>query len=423
MTKKLKYNNPEPELRPEVLKIISEARISWNRSKEEIWPELWERVEGKAEPAFRISSTYHSISRYAAAAAIMLLFGISAFLYGYTKTIRTSGSVQAEVLLPDNSRVTVFAHSYLSYKPLIWQFSRRVKMEGEGRFEVQKGKTFAVISKRGKTNVLGTEFLVYSRNKNYNVTCFSGKVKVIERENLKDVVITGGQKAILKPEGNFEIVEIENTIQPSIIEKSDNQLIIDELNDVLSQSPAKPEKGTEIKPLPEPEKTQTEEVIQNSGQEITPQTQTGNNEEFQISTPQSEITKPESDMNQNSDKFRASLTQKQISILENQQMNREEKRKAFMQSLSPEQLQLLDEQNRARARQSENVNQEPGINEQMREQQRIQEQDQIREGSRRESREQQRLQKDQNLESGEKIKPGSNMNQGNQNKPESGNEN
>jgi ferric-dicitrate binding protein FerR (iron transport regulator) len=74
--------------------------------------------------------------------------------------------------------VKLNADSKITYHPYWWNFSREIRFEGEGFFEVKKGKKFRVISNSGTTEVLGTSFNIYSREKEYKVTCITGQVKV-----------------------------------------------------------------------------------------------------------------------------------------------------------------------------------------------------------------------------------------------------
>ena len=92
-------------------------------------------------------------------------------------------------------------------------FSRKVSLEGEAFFEVNPGKKFEVTSKFGKTVVLGTSFNIYSRNSNYQVTCVTGKVRVIENTGKNEVVILRGQKAALNPQGILDVQTGINTEQ------------------------------------------------------------------------------------------------------------------------------------------------------------------------------------------------------------------
>jgi transmembrane sensor len=77
----------------------------------------------------------------------------------------------------------------LAYYPLKWKLERKVKFEGEGYFNVQKGKKFSVASPNGITQVLGTSFNIYARDENYRVTCLTGKVRVSSGEN-ESVILT-----------------------------------------------------------------------------------------------------------------------------------------------------------------------------------------------------------------------------------------
>jgi hypothetical protein len=428
MTNNINHIENQPEFTPEVMEVISGTRIAWSKTREEIWPEMLAKIEGTGSAKRNTKTISLQIIRYAAAAIITLLIGIPSVMYFYTKKIETQ-LAQTEIFLPDNSRVNVFAQSTLTYKPLLWKFSRSVKLEGEGFFEVQKGKKFEVVSLKGKTVVLGTQFDVYARNDEYNVTCTSGKVRVIESAHQNNVIITAGQKAILKPDGNFEIVDKTNA-QPEETIKLQNQSLEEELNTVLA-SPADQEqsiKNEENKQATDRQTTAKEktleskldnpieqnaikeqnrvqnqavEATQNKGQTKAPaQIQAGDKEQTQN---QEKTQGQDSENSPVKDKFRASLTPEQVSILENQQMSKEEKRKAFMQSLSPEQKQLLKEQNEERAKQAEANKKGATESENMKDQQKSQVREQMRESSGKENKEQQ---KQQNRENKGNTQPG-----------------
>lgn len=85
--------------------------------------------------------------------------------------------------LPDQSSFMINAESSLSYLSDKWENNRRVNIEGEVFFKVQKGETFEVYSSNGKVKVLGTQFNVFSRNGVLEVKCTSGKVAVYSSKN------------------------------------------------------------------------------------------------------------------------------------------------------------------------------------------------------------------------------------------------
>lgn len=203
MTHTKKHIEKEPELSREMQDIISGSHIAWDKSKEQIWHEM----EGKLDNAQpdRTKVIYMQLKRLAVAAVLLILIGVPALMTLYTKTIETPSGQHAELLLPDNSKVVVNAQSSISYKPLMWKITRRVKFEGEAFFDIEKGKKFEVISGVGKTIVLGTSFNIYSRNNEYNVTCVTGKVKVVENNSNGQVILAPGEKARLKSDGKLEM--------------------------------------------------------------------------------------------------------------------------------------------------------------------------------------------------------------------------
>jgi len=157
------------------------------------------------EPAARSVSLFRTWPGIAMAAGLALLIGMSALIGFYTKTVNVPAGQHLEVYLPDNSTVMLNAQSTLSYKPFLYKLARTVKFEGEAWFDVMKGKQFEIISDKGKTIVLGTTFNIYSRNSDYQVTCISGKVKVLEIAGTQEVTLNPGQQAAINADGALAI--------------------------------------------------------------------------------------------------------------------------------------------------------------------------------------------------------------------------
>lgn len=80
--------------------------------------------------------------------------------------------------LPDGSIVELNAASSIQYNRKSFETNRRLKLSGEGFFTVAEGASFTVETDHGTVQVLGTEFNVYARAKQFNVSCTSGKVQV-----------------------------------------------------------------------------------------------------------------------------------------------------------------------------------------------------------------------------------------------------
>ncbi|MFO7657000.1 MAG: FecR domain-containing protein [Bacteroidales bacterium] len=211
MSLKSKHIEKNDHLNTTAGKMISGSYIAWEKSKEDIWEKLEKKLDKTTPEPKKI--TLRPWINLAAAAVVTLLIGITAFMYLYTKKTVVPAAQHSSIILPDYSVVKLNAQSTLSYKPLWWYFSRELKFEGEAYFEVQKGKKFEVASRYGRVIVLGTSFNIFSRNKDYNVLCISGSVKVVENLGRKEAVISAGQKAYIDKEKLLRVEQNVNTTQ------------------------------------------------------------------------------------------------------------------------------------------------------------------------------------------------------------------
>lgn len=166
----------------------------WKKSEAEIWANMEAQIAD--QPKGRLLAINFRIIKLIAAASIVILFSLGSFLRYYSVTIESPAGQHLIALLPDQSKVNLNAQSSVSYNPYWWKMNRKVKLEGEAFFEVQKGKKFTVVSGKGITQVLGTSFNIFAREEIYKVTCITGKVKVRSKK---------GFEAILKPNSKAEI--------------------------------------------------------------------------------------------------------------------------------------------------------------------------------------------------------------------------
>ena len=160
---------------------FSKGEIKWEKSQDEVWAEMELKIN--AEQKGKSVSMVSKIVRYSAAAVLFALIGLSSLVLFYSKTVESLPGQHVVAKLPDGSEVELNAVSSLKYYPLKWRFERKVKFEGEGFFQVEKGDKFEVVSSEGTTRVLGTSFNIYSREQNYRVTCLTGKVQVTSKLN------------------------------------------------------------------------------------------------------------------------------------------------------------------------------------------------------------------------------------------------
>ena len=132
---------------------------------------------------------------------IAALLAICFSVYYYTTTLTTDVSTltaeKTTITLPDHSEVTLNAKSQISYKKNQWKDTRKLTLEGEAYFKVEKGSKFSVETSFGTITVLGTQFLVENRNGIFEVVCYEGSVKVT----------SGIADKILKPGDQFLVLD------------------------------------------------------------------------------------------------------------------------------------------------------------------------------------------------------------------------
>lgn len=140
--------------------------------------------------------------------AAVLLVGVltaSGILFWYTNrpvTYQTKYGEKQVITLPDQSKVTLNAHSTLEYRP-DWSDdkTREVWLQGEAFFEVSKRNTvqgpakFQVHTDDLTVEVLGTKFNVSKRDKLTAVTLDEGKVKLElnTRQPSQNIFMTPGE--------------------------------------------------------------------------------------------------------------------------------------------------------------------------------------------------------------------------------------
>ena len=207
MSEQEKYNKSRGDRDP--LDLFDGASVKWNRSKEDVWASLENKLEEK-DPA-RIIGINPRRRIFAAAALIIILLGIPSIMRFYSRTVCTPAGEHTGVSLPDGSLVSLNAESTVKYNPLWWNFKREVRLEGEAFFKVEPGSHFEVISEYASTAVVGTSFNILSRDERYEVTCVTGKVKVRSYVSDAEILLSPDQRALLGSGGKLVKEEINKT--------------------------------------------------------------------------------------------------------------------------------------------------------------------------------------------------------------------
>lgn len=147
-------------------------------------------------------------------AASFLLFAAITFWPGQNNSVsyEMAFNEQLKENLPDQSEFVLNADSKLSYNSKKWSTERKLHLEGEAHFKVQKGAKFTVITSQGEVEVLGTEFNVKSRDGTLEVTCFEGRVEVRAINEVKKI-ITADQ--IIRIDKDGKVMEWEGPLSNS----------------------------------------------------------------------------------------------------------------------------------------------------------------------------------------------------------------
>lgn len=182
-------------------KAIEAVKAFKQSTKEEIsdskTAQLWDKIELKTtnkNTDLRITKN-HWWKPLSIAASIALLLGMFWLLQGNSSLTEVDTSIAERITvdLLDGSKVKLSAETELSWNEDNYLSNRRIEMQGEAFFEVEKGEKFTVESPLGSVEVLGTSFNVYSRNNTFRVACRTGKVRVTLKDGYSEILTPGKQ--------------------------------------------------------------------------------------------------------------------------------------------------------------------------------------------------------------------------------------
>ncbi len=186
------------------------------------------------------------LMKYAAVLVVLLGLAFVFFNASFFKSTSDSYHAQADELiwLSDSSSVLLKKGSTLVVSSSYGQQERQLTLAGEGFFTVKpnKQKPFIVHASNGfYTRVLGTSFLMSSKNDHDKVQVKTGKVQVGNLDEVYTILLPGDQLTknfkeefvvIRNPESLPEIIEFNNldlrTIAAKLMERYHQKIVIDE---------------------------------------------------------------------------------------------------------------------------------------------------------------------------------------------------
>lgn len=129
-----------------------------------------------------------------------------------------AGEMESKIF-SDNSWIRLNENSEIVFDEKSWSRERKVGLEGEAYFEVEKGAAFTVVTELGSVKVLGTRFNVSTRNDRLDVMCFEGRVEVYNEDASQNQVLTAGESLQIEKDDirNLEAASNEQTY-PSWLE-------------------------------------------------------------------------------------------------------------------------------------------------------------------------------------------------------------
>jgi transmembrane sensor len=148
-----------------------------------------------------------------AAAAVVVLVSISTYLLRDSLLYQSYATGNGQVLsvtLDDGSRVTLNANSHLLI-PRWKSIDREVRLKGEAEFSVvhtRDHRRFLVkTDDQLQVEVLGTEFVVYSRDRGSKVALMKGKVRLssLKNNDISPLTIAPGDVVTVDSKGSFDL--------------------------------------------------------------------------------------------------------------------------------------------------------------------------------------------------------------------------
>jgi transmembrane sensor len=157
----------------------------------------------------------------------VVLFKPVSSIFDSSTTIASQTGVVKSFDLPDGTKVKLNGNSSFTWKTSYDKKQRRVKLSGEGFFDVEHNasKPFIVETDLAEIKVLGTSFGVKSDSRDYNLTVFvnSGRVEVKTKPAGKVFILS--QTQLLNWKKGEPYAEIENDLNGNTLAWSRGKLI------------------------------------------------------------------------------------------------------------------------------------------------------------------------------------------------------
>ncbi len=229
----------------ETWELMSMTKKMKNIDTENAWDKLQTRiVDDEVNVAIKPNSFVKKFMRYAAIVIILIGLFVSGYLLYNSpinpilyNTIKASNKeFNKKVVLPDGSKVYLYADSKIDFPKEFSKGFRKVYLKGEAFFKIVRNtkRPFIVCARNVRVKVLGTSFSVKANLPDKKVEVFvkTGKVKLYKaNDDFAHIILNPGNLGILT---NNEISKKQNTDENYLSWQTGNMIFRNnKLSDVI----------------------------------------------------------------------------------------------------------------------------------------------------------------------------------------------
>lgn len=178
---------------------------------------------GALEKTSRKSKVRRLVYRYAAAAAAVVIAGLSGVfvereinynkMTAQTNVLEVPAGQRMSVTLSDGTQVQLNGNSRIEYPVIFSRKQRNVKLSGEAFFEVKHDERhpFIVETFASKVEVLGTRFNVYAdeASKYFSTALVDGKVKVTTNDETAEQVVLAPDEMVRFVNNHLVVTKVD----------------------------------------------------------------------------------------------------------------------------------------------------------------------------------------------------------------------
>lgn len=178
---------------------------------------------GALEKTSRKSKVRRLVYRYAAAAAAVVIAGLSGVfvereinynkMTAQTNVLEVPAGQRMSVTLSDGTQVQLNGNSRIEYPVIFSRKQRNVKLSGEAFFEVKHDERhpFIVETFASKIEVLGTRFNVYAdeTSEHFSTTLVDGKVKVTTNDETAEQVVLAPDEMVRFVNNHLVVTKVD----------------------------------------------------------------------------------------------------------------------------------------------------------------------------------------------------------------------